>query len=179
MSSSTSPAAKKSRSKPRSRSVEAAPKKVHEAKGDLRQEPASSPSFWPETATGRKMLAALLVLGFLLRAYRILEMFPILVDESIYLRWAEIIDHQGQWFISLLDGKQPLQYWLLTILRKVSEGDPLLAARLLSDSTAKVAAVARDVGYESEAAFSRGFKKIVGVSPVTWRRRPTAAPADR
>jgi len=37
-------------------------------------------------------------------------MFPILVDESIYLRWAEIIDHQGQWFISLLDGKQPLQY---------------------------------------------------------------------
>jgi 4-amino-4-deoxy-L-arabinose transferase-like glycosyltransferase len=74
----------------------------------------------------------LLVVAFLLRVYHLLEMFPILVDESIYLRWAEIIDHQGQWFISLLDGKQPLQYWLLTVLRKVSDGDPLLAARLLS-----------------------------------------------
>ena len=45
-----------------------------------------------------------------------------------------------------------------------------LAARLLSDGSAKVAAIARDVGYESEAAFSRGFKKIVGVAPATWRR---------
>jgi len=54
-----------------------------------------------------------------------------------------------------------------------------LAARLLSDGTAKVASVARDVGYDSEAAFSRGFKKIVGVSPAIWRRRPTAAPAAR
>jgi AraC-like DNA-binding protein len=50
-----------------------------------------------------------------------------------------------------------------------------LAARLLSDGGAKVAAVARDVGYDSEAAFSRGFKKIVGISPAAWRRRPTAA----
>ena len=26
------------------------------------------------------------------------------------------------------------------------------------------------VGYESEAAFSRAFKKAVGVAPATWRR---------
>jgi AraC-like DNA-binding protein len=50
-----------------------------------------------------------------------------------------------------------------------------LAARLLSDGSAKVAAIARDVGYDSEAAFSRGFRKIVGVSPATWRRRSMAA----
>jgi AraC-like DNA-binding protein len=50
-----------------------------------------------------------------------------------------------------------------------------LAARLLSDGSAKVAAIARDVGYDSEAAFSRGFKKIVGVAPAGWRRRSTAA----
>jgi AraC-like DNA-binding protein len=50
-----------------------------------------------------------------------------------------------------------------------------LAARLLSDGSAKVAAIARDVGYDSEAAFSRGFKKIVGVAPAAWRRRSTAA----
>jgi AraC-like DNA-binding protein len=46
-----------------------------------------------------------------------------------------------------------------------------LASRLLADGTAKVSAVALDVGYQSEAAFSRAFKEIVGVSPATWRRR--------
>ncbi|HJU43999.1 MAG TPA: AraC family transcriptional regulator [Vicinamibacterales bacterium] len=48
-----------------------------------------------------------------------------------------------------------------------------LAARLLADGSAKVAAIARDVGYDSEEAFSRAFKKIVGVAPATWRRRST------
>lgn len=46
-----------------------------------------------------------------------------------------------------------------------------LAARLLTDGTAKVSAVALEVGYDSEAAFSRAFKRIVGVSPAIWRRR--------
>jgi AraC-like DNA-binding protein len=50
-----------------------------------------------------------------------------------------------------------------------------LAARRLSDGAAKVATVALDVGYESEAAFSRAFKKIVGTSPAAWRRRPHGA----
>jgi AraC-like DNA-binding protein len=50
-----------------------------------------------------------------------------------------------------------------------------LAARLLSDGTAKVSAVARDVGYDSEAAFSRAFKKIAGISPVAWRGGATTA----
>jgi AraC-like DNA-binding protein len=50
-----------------------------------------------------------------------------------------------------------------------------IAARSLSDGTAKVAAVGRDVGYDSEAAFSRAFKKIVGISPAAWRRRPPRA----
>ncbi len=77
-------------------------------------------------------MLGILALGFALRAYKLLSMFPILVDESIYLRWAEIIDHQGQWFISLLDGKQPLTYWILALLRKISDVDPLLQGRLLS-----------------------------------------------
>jgi AraC-like DNA-binding protein len=50
-----------------------------------------------------------------------------------------------------------------------------LAARLLSDGAAKVSAVARDVGYDSEAAFSRAFKKIAGISPAAWRGGPTTA----
>ena len=45
-----------------------------------------------------------------------------------------------------------------------------LASRLLAAGTAKVSAVAVDVGYRSEAAFSRAFKEMVGVSPTAWRR---------
>ena len=71
----------------------------------------------PESRTGRRTLLGILVLGFALRAFKLTSLFPILVDESIYLRWAEIIDHQGQWFISLLDGKQPLQPWILALQR--------------------------------------------------------------
>jgi AraC-like DNA-binding protein len=45
-----------------------------------------------------------------------------------------------------------------------------LASRLLMDGTAKVSTVAFDVGYQSEAAFSRAFKDIVGLSPAIWRQ---------
>jgi AraC-like DNA-binding protein len=49
-----------------------------------------------------------------------------------------------------------------------------LAARLLADGTRKVSAVGLDVGYASEAAFSRTFKRIAGMSPAMWRDRSTA-----
>jgi AraC-like DNA-binding protein len=44
-----------------------------------------------------------------------------------------------------------------------------IAAKRLADRSAKIAAIAQEVGYESEAAFSRAFKKIVGRSPSEWR----------
>jgi AraC-like DNA-binding protein len=43
-----------------------------------------------------------------------------------------------------------------------------IAARLLAEGTRKVAAVALEVGYDSEAAFSRAFRKAAGVPPATW-----------
>jgi AraC-like DNA-binding protein len=49
-----------------------------------------------------------------------------------------------------------------------------VAARLLADGQAKVSAVALEVGYDSEAAFSRAFKKDAGVPPATWRERYAA-----
>jgi AraC-like DNA-binding protein len=45
-----------------------------------------------------------------------------------------------------------------------------LAANLLRTSNRNVAAVAADVGYESEAAFSRAFKRALGATPAAWRR---------
>jgi AraC-like DNA-binding protein len=68
-------------------------------------------------------------------------------------------------------GHPPIQYltrWRMQV-----------AARLLAEGVRKVSAVALEVGYDSEAAFSRAFKKVAGVPPGVWRRRhgthPTAA----
>ena len=44
-------------------------------------------------------------------------------------------------------------------------------ATLLRDTACTVAAVAQQVGYESEAAFARAFKRLVGQPPAVWRRR--------
>jgi AraC-like DNA-binding protein len=58
-------------------------------------------------------------------------------------------------------GQPPMHY--LTLWRMQ------VASRLLLEGGA-VAEVATAVGYESEAAFSRAFKKLVGEAPATWRR---------
>lgn len=50
-----------------------------------------------------------------------------------------------------------------------------LAARLLEQSTISIAQVAAEVGYESEAAFHRAFKKFVGAPPGTWRKGHSAS----
>ncbi len=65
-------------------------------------------------------------------------------------------------FVHLV-GLPPMQY--LTRWRMQ------LASGLLRDTGAKLVEVALGVGYESEAAFSRAFKREVGVSPGAWRRR--------
>jgi AraC-like DNA-binding protein len=52
-----------------------------------------------------------------------------------------------------------------------------LAANHLLGSTESVAAIANRVGYDSEAAFSRAFKKLVGAPPSEWRTRKRPAPS--
>lgn len=59
-------------------------------------------------------------------------------------------------------GTPPMQY--LTRWRMQ------LASRMLADGNAKVAAVASAVGYESQAAFNRAFRRATGVPPAAWRR---------
>jgi AraC-like DNA-binding protein len=58
-------------------------------------------------------------------------------------------------------GQPPMQY--LTRWRMQA------ASRLLRDGSAKLIEIALAVGYESEAAFSRAFKREVGLSPGAWR----------
>jgi len=69
-----------------------------------------------------------------------------------------------------LVGEPPIQYlgrWRMQI-----------AAGLLASTHDGIASIAGRVGYASEAAFNRAFKKLVGVPPASWRRRRAAGPAE-
>jgi AraC-like DNA-binding protein len=66
-------------------------------------------------------------------------------------------------------GQAPMQY--LTNWRMQ------LAAGLLRRSNATVASIALEVGYDSEAAFARAFKRLVGQPPAAWRRAVAASEA--
>ena len=45
-----------------------------------------------------------------------------------------------------------------------------VATQKLRNTNASLAQIAEIVGYDSEAAFSRAFKKTLGIAPATWRR---------
>ena len=45
-----------------------------------------------------------------------------------------------------------------------------VASERLIGGNANLARIAADIGYESEAAFSRAFKRLIGVPPSAWRR---------
>jgi AraC-like DNA-binding protein len=64
-------------------------------------------------------------------------------------------------FVDLV-GQPPMQY--LTSWR-MQRG-----AALLREGDATVATIAQEVGYDSEAAFARAFKRLVGRPPAAWRR---------
>lgn len=68
----------------------------------------------------------------------------------------------GERFTALI-GKPPMQYlagWRIA-----------MAASKLRSSDRSVLRIAADVGYESEAAFSRAFKREYGLPPAAWRRK--------
>jgi AraC-like DNA-binding protein len=72
----------------------------------------------------------------------------------------------GERFASLI-GRPPMQY--LTSWRIA------MAAARLRQGDASILRIATDVGYESEAAFNRAFKREFGSPPATWRRRLATA----
>ena len=60
-------------------------------------------------------------------------------------------------------GQSPIQYlakWRMAI-----------ASNLLRRSGSSLMQIALEVGYETDAAFSRAFKREFGVPPASWRRQ--------
>lgn len=79
------------------------------------------------------------------------------LGREVGLSRSALADH----FIRLL-GVPPMHYlanWRMQV-----------AIEKLRSTNEPLAQVAALVGYESEAAFSRAFKKVFGVAPATWRR---------
>lgn len=59
----------------------------------------------------------------------------------------------------------------LTPMQYLAQWRLQLAAEQLASTAEKVATIGEKVGYESEAAFSRAFKRATGESPAAWRRK--------
>jgi AraC-like DNA-binding protein len=68
-------------------------------------------------------------------------------------------------------GQAPLEYlsrWRMT-----------RASRLLAESDASVSTIAAEVGYQSDAAFTKAFARVVGQSPARYRRALKSAGTSR
>jgi AraC-like DNA-binding protein len=62
----------------------------------------------------------------------------------------------------LLVGSSPIQY--------LTQWRMLLASNLLCRSNAPLARIAEEVGYQTDTAFSRAFRREFGAPPAAWRR---------
>lgn len=100
-----------------------------------------------ELARKKITVIDLLISAFLLFFYGLtrlinLDQFPIFSDEGIYIHWAKIAWHDATWrFISLTDGKQPLQTWGTIPFLKLFSNNLLLGGRLFAVSTGLVALI--------------------------------------
>jgi AraC-like DNA-binding protein len=68
----------------------------------------------------------------------------------------------------LLVGSSPMQY--------LTQWRMMLAANMLCGSRAPLSRIAHDVGYQTDTAFIRAFRREYGVPPGTWRRKRHAEP---
>ncbi len=67
-----------------------------------------------------------------------------------------------------LVGSAPMEY--------LTQWRMMLAANLLCGSNAPLARIAEDVGYQTDTAFIRAFRREYGMPPAAWRRRQSTRP---
>jgi AraC-like DNA-binding protein len=75
----------------------------------------------------------------------------------------------AQRFVSLL-GEPPMKYLLAWRIH--------IAKQMLRDRTDTIDAIAERMGYDSEPAFNRAFKKATGCPPAAWRRMAARAASE-
>ncbi|MNI69835.1 Exoenzyme S synthesis regulatory protein ExsA [compost metagenome] len=63
-------------------------------------------------------------------------------------------------------GVSPMQY--------LTQWRMLLAANLLRSSNSSLLRIAEEVGYQTDTAFSRAFRREYGAPPAAWRRGQTS-----
>lgn len=76
-------------------------------------------------------LSLIIFVFFLTRVWNLVSNYPIFTDEGIYIHWAKIAWHDASWrFISLTDGRQPLQTWATIPFLKIFSKDLLFGGRM-------------------------------------------------
>lgn len=102
-----------------------------------------------------------------------------LIHENPMRQWTvDVLAHEvaasrsalAQRFTRLL-GESPMKY--------LSGWRMHLAKQMLRDHGDNIQAIAERVGYESEPAFNRAFKKATGCPPATWRRAAAQASSEQ
>jgi hypothetical protein len=118
----------------------------------------------------------LMLLGHPSRRYEVIEDVAPCVAAFRDALFARVRSRRSQPLASLafsarfsrVVGEAPLQYLTRWRIHR--------AMGWLREGRAGLSEVAERVGYESEAAFSKAFKRHVGVAPGAWRRSLTSAP---
>lgn len=97
-------------------------------------------------------------------------------------------DLQTAWTVEMLARKSGMSRSAFAARFKQAVGEAPLAyltewrifqsARLIERSDDKISSISRSVGYQSEAAFTKAFRKIMGVAPSEYRRSVVAESAN-
>ncbi|MDA1317416.1 MAG: glycosyltransferase family 39 protein [bacterium] len=93
--------------------------------------------FFKKHLSIRDVVIILVIIG-LYGAFRLINLdnWPIFSDEGIYIRWAQVAWKDASWrFISVTDGRQPLQTWGTIVFLKLFPQNALFAGRLFSVTT--------------------------------------------
>jgi 4-amino-4-deoxy-L-arabinose transferase-like glycosyltransferase len=117
---------------------------------------------------------AVLVLAALLRFVN-LNSLPVFADESIYIRWSQVMRAESTLrFLPLSDGKEPLFMWTVIPFLKIIS-DPLVAGRVVSGLCGLITTLG--IGLAAYILFNN--KRIAIFASVIWAVLPFAVFFDR
>ncbi len=120
------------------------------------------------------IIIGIIAVGAFLRLTN-LNAIPVFADESIYIRWSQVMKSESTLrFLPLSDGKQPLYMWtVMPFLKLIS--DPLIAARIVSGFCGIVTTIG--VGLAAWLLFKN--RRVAFLSAAIWSVLPYAVFFER